>query len=131
MPDAVPFDPTTGLPPGKQLDPVLEISPVAAKAALHGGGVTLIDCREPHEHQMTRIDGGELVPLSTMDVPKLTALADRLRAEGRPVIVYCRVGGRSLGLTAELSKLGVPDVRSMAGGINAWNTAVEPGGLTY
>ncbi len=131
MPDASPFDPATGLPVGTPLDAELEVTPVATRARLDAGDVVLLDCREQREWELTRIDGAELVPLSALTRQTLADLAARLKAEARPAIVYCRSGKRSLDLVDALAAQGVATCRSMAGGILAWNTAIEPGGPLY
>lgn len=80
--------------------------------ARRASGITVIDVREPHEHELGHLDGDLLVPLATL-------LADpRLAGEG-PVVVYCATGARSATAAAALVRAGIPAV-SLRGGFTAW-----------
>ena len=100
-----------------------EIHPQEVHGLLNNGGtVKLIDVREPHEHQVCRIEGSELIPMGT--VPQhLTRLEDE--AEDAQLIVYCHHGMRSLNVVAWLREKGVQNCVSMAGGIDAWSLVVD------
>jgi rhodanese-related sulfurtransferase len=41
----------------------------------------------------------------------------------RPIVVYCKSGGRSALATATLQQLGFTNVYSMIGGYDAWSAA--------
>jgi rhodanese-related sulfurtransferase len=92
---------------------------------LHAAGeVELIDIREPYEHAESRIAGARHLPLD-----RLAAEADSIGRD-RPVVFYCRVGGRS-GMAAQAFRRAGLDARSMAGGLVRWHAegrAVEPDG---
>ena len=87
------------------------------------GEFLLLDCRQPEEFQIARIAGAHLVPL-----PDLPAKVDEIRtkASGKTVVVHCHHGGRSLQAAALLRKAGLPGVKSMAGGIDAWSMLIDP-----
>lgn len=96
--------------------PVEEIEPFEAAQEIEGGGVALVDTREPHEYQEAHLENGKLVP------PGL--LADEIEAaapdKSARTILYCRSGNRSFKAAEQLEALGYTDVASMAGGILAW-----------
>jgi len=77
------------------------------------GGIQLVDVREPHEVEAGAIAGATHVPLA-----QLTAAAEQLDPN-RPVVFYCRVGGRSQMATDAFRASGW-DARNMTGGIVAW-----------
>ena len=82
--------------------------------------LVVIDVREPHEYAIARIEGARLMPLSE--------LAGRLRElDGRAEIVtHCHHGIRSLQAREILKGAGFANVRSLAGGIDAWACEVDP-----
>ena len=82
--------------------------------------LVVLDVREPHEYAIARIEGARLIPLSE--------LAGRLRElDGRAEIVtHCHHGLRSLKAREILKGAGFANVRSLAGGIDAWACEVDP-----
>jgi adenylyltransferase/sulfurtransferase len=117
-----------GLPAGYELHPTLEVTPRETKRLLdERADLVLIDCRLPQEAAITKIEGGELIPIQ-----QVQAHAERLQAwRDKKVIVYCRSGGRSMQFAQLLKHNGFNDVKSMAGGILLWNKDVNPGGPQY
>lgn len=93
----------------------------SVKAGLDSGEIVLIDCREPSEWEIARIEGSHLFPLSQwMDsIDKLSQF------QGRQIVVYCHHGGRSLRVTHWMRMNGFPDTQNMAGGIEAWSLQVD------
>ena len=66
--------------------------------------------------------GKHLIPLN--DLP---ARAEEVEPPaGAPVVVYCHHGIRSRSGAALLEHLGFRDVRSLAGGIDAWSLLIDP-----
>ena len=119
-------DPMTEANSGQPLP--LEVSVGQTKALLDQNPETvLIDCREPDEYETVKIDRATLVPMSDFE-DKLKKLGD---LEGKPVIVHCHHGGRSLRAAKWLREHGVPQAQSMAGGIDDWATEIEPGMKRY
>ncbi|HMP05963.1 MAG TPA: rhodanese-like domain-containing protein [Lacipirellulaceae bacterium] len=92
-----------------------------------GDEFLLVDCREPDEAAICRIEGAELLPMSTI-ADQLGAIADR--AAGR-IVVHCHKGGRSLRVAQWLRDQGYHGAQSMAGGIEQWAADIEPGMPTY
>jgi rhodanese-related sulfurtransferase len=101
---------------------VREISATELKAALESPKPpVLVDVRNPDEHAYARIEGSTLIPLYEIE-----ERAQELDAvKGRPVVVYCHLGVRSLDGAAYLESLG-HDAVSLAGGIEAWSCEIDP-----
>lgn len=78
------------------------------------GAFTILDVRQPAEHEAAHIPGAKLIPL-----PELHNKAKALVAD-RPIIVYCAIGGRSRVAAQLLSGLGFKKVYNLKGGIRAW-----------
>jgi sulfur-carrier protein adenylyltransferase/sulfurtransferase len=98
-----------------------DITPAELKRALdRGAPLVLLDVREPQEYERGCLPGARLVPLGE--------LARRLGEIGRdrPVVVYCRSGGRSARAAKILREAGFADVKNLAGGILAWADQVDP-----
>ena len=85
----------------------------------------VLDVREPHEHEIARIEGAKLIPLSQ--------LPDRLGdLDGhREIVTHCHHGARSLKALEILKAAGFSKVRSLRGGIDAWSVNVDPGVPRY
>lgn len=102
----------------------LEVSPQEVKRRIDSGEkLHLIDVREPEEFALTRIEGGDLIPMRSVpaELQKLEAKAD----EGA-LIVFCHHGVRSLNVVHWLREQGVEACQSMTGGIEAWSLMVDP-----
>lgn len=99
-----------------------EITPedTAAWLAKAPADFQLVDCREPDEWALCRIDGATLVPLS-----QFAELAPSHLTPDRPVVVYCHHGMRSLRATHWLRSKGY-EAWSLAGGIDAWSDLIDP-----
>lgn len=83
---------------------------------------TLLDVRQTWEYDEAHLPGARLVPL--------TELADRLGEVPRdkPVLTYCRSGGRSSAAAGLLAGQGYTAL-NILGGITAWQGAAAEGGL--
>lgn len=98
----------------------LEIDPQSLRGMIEAKQpFFFLDCREPQEYEVARIDGATLIPMSEIqrrlgEIPK-----DRL------VAVYCHHGIRSMNVTLWLRSNAV-DARSLAGGIDRWSEEVDP-----
>jgi len=100
----------------------LEID-VQAVAALQVAGepFLLLDCREPDEHAIARIEGSLLIPMRT--IPERLADLEAHR-DGR-IVVHCHHGVRSLLVVEFLRARGFALAQSMAGGIEAWSCQID------
>ncbi len=106
---------------GAPVERVPEITPVElAKRVLRGDALTLLDVREPHEWEITRIPGARLAPLS-----RLAEEIQRLDP-AREIVVYCRSGVRSQKAGLQIRAAGFPNVLSLAGGVLRYGDDVDP-----
>jgi adenylyltransferase/sulfurtransferase len=103
-----------------------EISPADLHQALKGAPPpVLLDVREPHEWEIAHIEGAALIPLG-----QLPAHLRDLDAHAE-VVTYCHHGMRSMQALQLLRGAGFERVRSLAGGIDAWADAIDPGMPRY
>ena len=79
----------------------------------------LIDVREPLEAQIAHIEGARLIPLR-----ELPARLAELPGHGA-IVTLCHHGPRSLKAREILKGAGFANVRSLAGGIDAWSREVD------
>lgn len=79
------------------------------------GTVVLVDVREIEEWEESRIEGAVHIPLGELPVRALTDLK-----KDRDVVVYCAHGRRSMEALFILKAAGFEKVRSLEGGISAW-----------
>ena len=88
-----------------------------------GENVYLLDVREPWEHETARLPGSVLVPLG-----EIASRSDEIAPpEGALVVAYCHHGVRSLSAASMLEhQLGIENVASLAGGIDAWSRQIDP-----
>jgi rhodanese-related sulfurtransferase len=88
-----------------------------------GEPLVLIDVREPEEFAITRIEGATLIPMRTIpgNLQQLEGKADEAT-----LIVFCHHGVRSMNVVSWLRQQGVDACQSMAGGIDAWSSLVDP-----
>ncbi|MEY4170339.1 MAG: hypothetical protein RLZ94_1412 [Actinomycetota bacterium] len=82
----------------------------------------LIDVREPIEWEIATIDGAVLIPKGEfLDGSALEGLP-----HDKPIVLHCKVGGRSAEVLAVLHGAGFSDAVHVGGGINAWSLQVDP-----
>ncbi len=93
-----------------------EIEPFEAQAEIEGGGVVLIDTREPHEYQEAHLEGGKLVSPGLLADEIETVAPDK----SARTLLYCRSGNRSAIAAAQMERLGYENVASVSGGILLW-----------
>jgi molybdopterin/thiamine biosynthesis adenylyltransferase/rhodanese-related sulfurtransferase len=108
------------------LPPGVEVSVLALEAELASPDAPqVVDVREGWEWEIARIEGSVLIPLAE--------LGDRVREldQARPVVTVCHHGIRSLTARELLIAAGYSDVRSLAGGLDAWAVQIDPGMSRY
>lgn len=86
-----------------------------------GEDILLLDCREPHEHALVRIDGAKLIPMQEI----AGRLAELEPHRNRRIVVHCHHGGRSLKVTTWLRSQGFAKTQNMLGGIDSWALLVD------
>ena len=87
-----------------------------------GAEVHVLDVRESFEREIVTIEGSVHVPMA------------QLLAEGglavvptdRPVVVHCKMGGRSQAVVDAARSAGLGNVRNLTGGVLAWVRDVDP-----
>ncbi len=84
----------------------------------------LLDVREPHEYEIAKIPGSTLIPLGKL--PERFGELDK----NLPLIVHCKMGGRSARAVQFLREKGF-DAVNVAGGINAWSQSIDPSVAQY
>jgi len=84
----------------------------------------LLDVREPQEFEVAHIPGARNIPRGMLEfaMTQDEGLADRQRA----IVLYCKTSGRAALSAEALIKLGYLQVRSIAGGFDAWLAAGLP-----
>jgi rhodanese-related sulfurtransferase len=101
-------------PPGD-----VDVTPEDVAARHARGEVQLVDVREPYEWEAGRIAGARHLELG-----RLAETARTLDPE-RPVVFYCRVGGRSAMAAHAFRRAGY-EAYSLAGGLVAWDARGLP-----
>jgi rhodanese-related sulfurtransferase len=96
-----------------------DYTPEETRRLHEDGSIQLIDVRAPHEHEAGHIEGATLIELS--EIAGRAAEIDR----ERPVVFYCRSGGRSAMATEAFLQAGY-DAHNMTGGMLAWAAAGLP-----
>jgi len=82
--------------------------------------LVLLDVREPREADIAHIDGARNIPLR-----ELPGRLAELSGHGE-IVTLCHHGPRSLKAREILRGAGFANVRSLAGGIDAWAREVDP-----
>lgn len=101
-----------------------DVAPAQVAALHERGEVELVDVREPYEHDAGRIAGARHVEFAM-----LTQEAGSFDRE-RPVVFYCRSGGRSA-VAAQAFRASGFQAFNMTGGLVAWagqGLPLEPDG---
>ena len=87
----------------------------------------LIDVREPNEWDIVHIEGAELIPQGEF----LSGRALEKLPNDKPVVLHCKVGGRSAEVLAVVKGAGYADAVHVGGGIVAWVNQIEPDKPNY
>jgi adenylyltransferase/sulfurtransferase len=82
--------------------------------------IFILDVREPHEYQISRLEGSHLIPLG-----ELPQRVNELNSADE-IVAHCKMGGRSAKAVDFLRQAGFKKVRNLKGGIDAWAQLVDP-----
>ncbi len=95
-------------------------APALAERLRRSETIRLIDVREPHELEISRIPNAENFPLGI--------LASRMSEldSAQEMVLFCRAGTRSARALELLLSAGFKRLRNLKGGINAWAREVDP-----
>jgi len=87
----------------------------------------LLDCREPSEYGIAKLDSAVLIPMREIParLPELEPVRDQR------IVVHCHHGGRSMQVTQWLQQQGFAKVQNMAGGIDAWSHEIDSSVARY
>jgi len=85
-----------------------------------GFDLRLIDVREPHEQEISNLDGSELIPLGQF-ASRLSELDST-----QEIVLFCKSGTRSTRALEILVSAGFKKVKNLKHGINAWALEVDP-----
>ncbi len=91
-----------------------------AKRLKQGNHLRLLDVREPHELQISRLDNATLIPLGQL----AARLSELDTAE--EIVVFCKAGTRSSRALELMVSAGFRKIKNLKGGINAWARQVDP-----
>ena len=87
----------------------------------------LIDVREPNEWDIVHIDGAALIPKGEF----LNGNALAGLPTDKPIVLHCKVGGRSAEVLAVVKGAGFADAVHVGGGVVAWVSQIEPDKPSY
>jgi adenylyltransferase/sulfurtransferase len=91
-----------------------------AERLQQGISIRLLDVREPHELEISRLENATLIPLGQL----AARLAELDSAE--EMVVFCKAGTRSARALELLLSAGFRKVKNLQGGINAWAEVIDP-----
>jgi tellurite methyltransferase len=105
------------------MTPFRSIDHAEARSLVEAGAVTILDVRTPSEYaQLGHIPGAWLLPVD------LAASAPAiLPDDGKPLLVYCEHGVRSVAASRLLSTAGHDQVLNLSGGLSHWSGPREFG----
>lgn len=107
------------------LDPEITVEAYNALRE-RGDAPLLLDVREPWEIATASLPGSLNIPMGEM-----TSRAHAELDPDVPVVVMCHHGARSLSVAMWLRNQGYDQAQSLAGGIEQWSRAVDPGVPRY
>ena len=100
---------------------IAEISPADA-AALAKGGALLLDVRELHEYAAGHAIGAQHLSRGLLELE----IEEKAPNVETPILCMCGGGSRSALAADNLQKMGYTKVKSVAGGLRAWEEAGLP-----
>ena len=98
-----------------------EIEPTQVFGRMNQGDqIRMIDVREPHELEISKLDGADLIPLGS-----LASEMHRLDS-AEEIVLFCKSGTRSARALELLAGAGFRKIKNLRGGINAWAEQIDP-----
>jgi molybdopterin/thiamine biosynthesis adenylyltransferase/rhodanese-related sulfurtransferase len=94
-------------------------SELAARLKL-GAQLALVDVREPHELEISHIDGSRNIPLGQM------AMRSAELDPQDDIVLICKTGVRSTRALHILLGAGFRKLHNLKGGVNGWATEIDP-----
>lgn len=102
------------------LQTVRQMTVAEARQAMADGAVSVVDVRGLSEWESGHLAGATHIPLGYL------AGRHAELPQGRPLLLHCKAGGRSMMAAGLLQRLGVSDVVNLVGGYDAWKSAGAP-----
>ncbi|MCL7462580.1 rhodanese-like domain-containing protein [Pseudomonas sp. NW5] len=102
---------------------ITEIALEEADEAIRQADV-LIDVREADEFQAGHLAGAINIPRGLLEF-RLSNMPE-LSARDLSIILYCKTSGRAALAACSLLEMGYLQVRSISGGVDAWEAAGKP-----
>lgn len=106
----------------KQVDGVQVVDISTYERQLKQPEIQLIDVRTPEEFSEGHIENAKNINIMGNDFDTQVANLDKTK----PVMVYCKSGGRSAKASARLKELGFTTITDLEGGITNWNSENKP-----
>lgn len=100
-----------------------EIDPQGAWDSM-SGPVQVLDVREAGEFEAGRLPGAINIPRGILEF-RIGEVQEFARKD-QPILIYCRTGGRAALAAVQLSRIGYSNIKSITGGIMAWQNANLP-----
>ncbi len=85
----------------------------------------LLDVRQDWETRLCRLENSVHIPIEEIEMR-----TEELNPDDE-IVVYCHQGVRSAAVAEYLRQLGFNDVKNLAGGLDHWARAVDPGMRRY
>lgn len=102
---------------------VQEVTVDQAEQAIREADV-LIDVREADEYAVGHVPGAVLIPRGLLEFRMSNTPA--MESRGLNIVLYCKTSGRAALAACALQDMGYLNVRSIAGGFDAWQQAGKP-----
>ena len=106
---------------------VRELAAMLEERARGARDFLLVDVREPNEYEINRIPGSVLIPKGEF----LNGSALERLPQDKPVVLHCKVGGRSAEVLAVVKGAGFADAVHVGGGVSAWVNQIDPSQPSY
>lgn len=101
---------------------MVNVDVATAKALIDSDSIFLIDVRTLYEYNESHIPGSLLVPVQNLKKPEFIESVVNKIPKDKPILVYCRSGGRSVAASKILIESGFA-IYNMEGGIMGWEEA--------
>jgi sulfur-carrier protein adenylyltransferase/sulfurtransferase len=120
----------------------INVQELKARMESHDPEVVVLDVRDPHEWQISVLDGTLRIPKGEIAAAKDAVLAGRKNANetvlaqiphDKTLLVHCRSGKRSADVIEMLKQVGYDNDKlyNVKGGILAWANEIDPTMATY